>query len=443
MSMKPPLDPEQALGWYRTAFLKLQSVLHDQVTALPAMPALLERLRSDLDRRRHLGVLHIEIDDLAMVESLYGWQVFDRILERAASTLRESLGSQLPKDSLLSVNGVAGDCFVAFVPAKPDGSEVDGAFLAKVGRAVALRLDKVITGPEFAGLFPRLSTRCGHALLSQDPFHRFERRVYAAVQEAAQLDKQREQRRELSWSEELRRIIRDASLHTVFQPVVDMRTRAVLGHEALTRGPVDSLFEMPSVMFAMSNRVGLASALDRVCREVAVRASAKMVDKGKLFLNVLPGSLVDEAHRDVQELARQASLDPRDLVLEFSERAADPDPDAFASTMSSLKKQGFSVALDDVGTGRGSRELIERIGPHYLKLDVSLVRDIHENLIKQELLRTLLQMARQIDAAVIAEGVECEEEAAVLMQAGTQFGQGYLFAAPAAPTWPGSGGPEH
>ena len=76
-------DPES----YRTNYLKLRSVLHDRVTDLPAFPVLLDALRTGLDERRHLGVLHIEPANLDLVESLYGWQVFDRILEQAATVV--------------------------------------------------------------------------------------------------------------------------------------------------------------------------------------------------------------------------------------------------------------------------------------------------------------------------------------------------------------------
>jgi EAL domain-containing protein (putative c-di-GMP-specific phosphodiesterase class I) len=417
---------------YRREYLKLRSVLFDRTTGLPAFPVLFDRLRAQLEDRRRYGVVHLEITNLELVESLYGWQVFDRVLGRVAAELSEAVGAELPEGTLLGLSGVAGDRFAAFVPEKPGGGEVDRAYLSDLGRALTERLVGAFAEEGFAGLSPELGFRSGHALLSQNPFYRFERRVYAALDEARVYDAQRESRRELSWGDELQEIIRDCAVETLFQPVVDLHSRAVLGYEALTRGPKDSPLEMPSVMFAMSDRCGVAADLDRICRETALRAAAEVAERGKLFLNVLPLGL-DElqwSESRLPELMRSLSLDPADLVLEFSERTANGESGTFVAGVERLKQHGFGVALDDVGTGYGSQAILESAQPDYLKLDGSLVRDIHEHLIKQELLHSLIRIAEQIDASVIAEGVESEAEAATLREAGTQYGQGYLFARP-------------
>ena len=89
---------------YRLDYLKYRSVLIDRTTALPTFPLLFDALRTALDQRHRLGVLHIECVNLGIVESLYGWQVFDRILRHAANSLRESIGSDLPESSMLSMN---------------------------------------------------------------------------------------------------------------------------------------------------------------------------------------------------------------------------------------------------------------------------------------------------------------------------------------------------
>ena len=215
--------------------------------------------------------------------------------------------------------------------------------------------------------------------------------------------------------------------------MVDLRSGEVLGYEAFSRGPKNSPLETPRAMFAMSNRIGVSSDLDSICRDAALRASADVAEQGKIFLNVLPENIDELGGKGGKLLAllHALSLDAGDVVLEFSERAADEDADAFISKLEHLKKVGFQVALDDVGTGFASQAILESVRPDYLKLDVSLVRNINDNLIKQELLHSLVRIAGRIDAAVIAEGIETEEEAATLLQAGTRYGQGYLFALPA------------
>jgi len=420
----------------RAQYLKMKSVLYDRVTGLPSLPLFFDKLRTLLDDRKEIGVLHVEVSDLEMVESLYGWQVFDDIVARVAETLRGSLGRELPTGSLLALNGVAGDRFVLFVPEGPDGAEPNNEFLAAACRVVSDKLEQAFDDEAFAGLNPSLCFRSGHARLSANPFYRFERCVYAAVDEAGGDHERRERRRDLSWGEELRSIIRAGDVRTVFQPVVDLRTREVLGHEALARGPRDTLFETPRSMFALSERLGVSQELDRLCWEAAFAGASELPPGGKLFLNVRLESLDSENGRRERFLSALGSsgVEPSSVVLEVSERGAGADPDPFVRRLRACKHEEFELAIDDVGTGRAGLSAIASIEPDYLKIDASLVRGIHESLLQQEVLATLVQLAESIDGAVIGEGIESEAEATTLADGGAQYGQGHLFAMPTEPS---------
>jgi len=413
-------------------YLKLRSVLYDRVTGLPAFPVLIDQLRNWLEDRRVVGVVHLEAENLDLVESLYGWQVFDRILARIAGTLEEMRGHEMPEQALLGLNGVAGDRFAAFVPHGPGGSEVSGRYLGEVASALQARLAGTFSSEEFAGLNPRLEFRAGHALLAHDPFYRFERRVYAALEDARALQGQRERRRQRGMGADLRRIIHDSELRTVFQPVVELRSREILGFEALARGPEGSALEAPQALFDASESLGVATDLDHACREAALTACAGLNSSHKVFLNGLSTSFagVRNDGNGQPDWLQRLTGSRHDVVLEFSERGADGDPESFVSTLTRLKRCGIGIAVDDIGTGFGSQEILEELRPDYLKLDGSLVRKINQNLIKQELLHSLVRIANRIGASVIAEGVETEEEALVLADAGAHYGQGFLFARP-------------
>jgi EAL domain-containing protein (putative c-di-GMP-specific phosphodiesterase class I)/GGDEF domain-containing protein len=432
MSARP--TPRGAVD-YRARYLKMKSVLHDRVTGLAAYPLLFDRLRTLLEVRKAIGVLHLDVADLEMVESLYGWQVFDGVVARVAGVLRESLGAEMPASSMIALNGVAGDRFVLFVPARGDGGEVDGPFLAELGTTIGRKLERAFDDEAWAGLNPGLQVRVGHALLSQNPFYRFERCVYAAVAEARGRHAQRERRRELSWGEELRSIIRGGSVRTLFQPVVELDTRRIVGHEALSRGPRGSLFETPRTMFALSDRVGISDELDHLCFEAALVASVDLGERGKLFMNVCDQSLGGGAvPRDaLASTLKRHGFSPSDVVLEVSERSAGGDPAAFVARLRGFKDRGFAVALDDVGTGHARLKTVERLEPDYLKIDTCLVRNLHESLMQQEVLATLVQLAERIGGAVIGEGVESEAEATALAEGGARYGQGHFFAVPAEP----------
>jgi len=423
-------EPEGTGAKYRTRYLKLKSVLWDRATGLPAYPVFLDDLRTMLDERRSIGVVRIGAEGLDQVESLYGWQVLDRVRARMAAELPRAGSEPVPEGSLLCVDRVAGEALLIFVPETVEGREIEGYELEALGDAVRERLEEAFARDELAGLNPRLRFHSGHALVSLDPFRRFERGLHDAIEEARTRNTERDLRRESSWTEQVRILIEGGSVGAVFQPVVDLTSGDVLGFEALARGPSDTPIEMPRPLFDLAARAGIASELDRVCRAVVLRTSGAVRGMGKLFVNALPGSLEAGGAGGLLEQLREVALEPSDLVLEFSEREADTDPERFVEILGRLRRDGFSLALDDIGTGYASQTILERARPDYLKLDVSLVNEIEHNLIKQDLLDSLIRIASRIGAEVIGEGVETEAAANTLRGAGARYGQGYLFAAP-------------
>ncbi len=419
---------------FRNGYFKLRNVVHDRTTDLPAYPVLVDALRTLLDHRPHVGVIHVEAVNLGLLESTYGWQVLDRVLSRIGGALRDAVGRELPAETLVAVNAVPGDRFIAFVPSGPDGNDCDPDWLAGVARHLRARLEAAFAEDEdLAAVWPALGFEAGHALLSENPFYRFERRVHAAVEDARTLHERRDRRRERLWGSELRRIIREASIDTVFQPVVDLESRSIVGYEALSRGPERSRFESPRALFAMSDRFGSAPDLDRVCRAAALRRSAAGAMEGKLFLNVLPACLHDPdwSRGAVERLLEPSGRGATDVVVEISERAAEADLDRTVEACQGLRALGFGLALDDAGTGYASLVTVERVRPDYVKVDPSLVRGIDGSLLAQEVFQSLSRVGARVGAAVVAVGVEREEEAICLHGAGASLGQGFLFAGPA------------
>jgi EAL domain-containing protein (putative c-di-GMP-specific phosphodiesterase class I) len=417
----------------RTAYLRLSAALHDRTTDLPAYPVLFDELRRALDARRRIGVIHAGITNLDLIESLYGWQAFDRAIAQIAEAVRALPGTELPASAMLSVGGVPADRFVLFVPHDGEGRDLDEQALGALATAVKSRLARALDDEGFHAVAPRPQARVGHALLSEDPFFRFERRVHAVVEEARTLPERRAARREEIWQAELTRVISDARIRTVWQPVVELDSGSVHGFEALARGPEDTPFATPRAMFALSGRAGMDADLDRLCRDSALREGPRVAGKGKIFVNVLPKTLADRGvwSSAVPELLRAAGRRPADVVVEISERALGDDAAALADAVASVRAAGFSLALDDVGTGRDGSVALDRLRPDYVKVDASVIRGIDGSLIRQEIFATIVRSGLAIDAAIVAVGVESEEEARTLRTLGARFGQGYHFAQPA------------
>jgi EAL domain-containing protein (putative c-di-GMP-specific phosphodiesterase class I) len=231
---------------------------------------------------------------------------------------------------------------------------------------------------------------------------------------------------------ELKRIIRDQAIDILFQPILDLRDAHIIGYEAFMRGPRDSVFETPSSIFEFSRQTGMSGELDIICQRAALRQARRLSAGDKLFLNALPASLLDPGFREglLADLPSDFPIRREDIVLEITDRHSIVDVGAFESEVSGLKSQGFRMSIDDVGRASTSLESLAELQPDFIKVDMSLIRNIHNNLIKQDLLRSVCEVARGMDAQVIAEGIETREELDTVLRCGARYGQGYLFFRP-------------
>jgi EAL domain-containing protein (putative c-di-GMP-specific phosphodiesterase class I) len=389
-------------------------------------------LRSHFETVREVGVLTVGLGELSQVESIYGWQVFDGILQRVAGTLESLRGKLLPDQFLLTVDGVAAGRFVLFLPRDHAGGGVSSSFLEALATSLGASLEEQFGGEDFRTMTPRLRFEIGHALLRDDPFFRFERQVYGAVEAARQMSVAPSQQQHSREQEELRRLVREGAIRVVFQPVVCLETGEVLGFEALSRGPDDGPFEDPQRMFETAHAAGLETELDALCQRRAILGARGLEPGKKLFVNALPTTLLEGTGgvRSAVEWIDRAGLQRTDVVIEISERGPVSQRERSREALDQLRAAGVGIALDDIGTGLTGLQAIQEMHPDYLKLDVSLVHNIHTNLIAQELLRSLNRVARSMGARVVGEGVETEQERDALRACGADLAQGFLYSRP-------------
>lgn len=419
-------------GDLRTAFLEMKSVLFDRNTGLYAYPYHLDSLLQMMEWRPTLGVLLLELSEFDRVEWACGWQVCDRILERMASELQGLRGQTYPAGALLSVSGVHGGSFLLFLSESLEGKELDVADLDATAGKLRRRLSEVLHGEIPEDVLPVAEVSTGYALLRCEPIFRVERLIYRAIEEARTMAARAVSREDQRSGAELRAIIRAGLVETHFQPIIDFGSREVFGYEALARGPRGSIFETPKAMFGFSDRMRISSLLDSVCRRRALQAAQGMDQGKKLFVNSLPATLSDPRFADEHavEFPADGQLPAASIVLEITERTGIVDFEKFGHRLNRIRAQGFQVAIDDVGTGYSSLQTISEVRPEFLKIDLSLIKGIHQSLIKQEIVSSILQIGDRIGAQVIAEGIESDEEFRVLEGFGVRLGQGFYFGAP-------------
>lgn len=232
----------------------------------------------------------------------------------------------------------------------------------------------------------------------------------------------------------LRTIIDRRQITPHFQPIVDLHHGTVLAWEVLSRGPAS--FPSATEIFAEAKTLGLLSRLEGVCRNIALRTIARFptsLRSRSYFINVSPTAIGDPRlpNGNMQAELANLGLDQRNFVIEITERGSIDNYDAFERQIRTYVEQGFKIALDDLGGGHSGLVTLVTCPPHFIKLDMTLSRDIHRHAHKQRLAKSLIAFSASVDALLIAEGVETWDELETLARMGVRYAQGFLFARPA------------
>lgn len=228
--------------------------------------------------------------------------------------------------------------------------------------------------------------------------------------------------------DKLNRCIATLAMH--FQPIVHASTRARFGYEALMRA-TDKSLPHPGAILDAAERLERIPALGRAVRAATTKVIANAPpERGVFFINLHLLDLFDkQLTSPFSPLAKVASR----CVLEITERTSLEGQLDLRFRVAELRELGFRIAIDDLGGGHARMGTFSPLDTDFVKLDMSLVRDVDKHLMKQRLIRSVTELCRQQGTMVIGEGVETEAEAKVLVDLGCDFLQGYLIARPLPP----------
>jgi EAL domain-containing protein (putative c-di-GMP-specific phosphodiesterase class I) len=231
-------------------------------------------------------------------------------------------------------------------------------------------------------------------------------------------------------AEHLRELIDEGAVEMMYQPIVDLRSKEPIGYEALARGTHRSLSRHPAALFALAEQCGMSVELSRLCRREAIRQAGPALASTRLFLNIHPRELTDPGFLASLESLRRHEPANRALVLEIAE-ACVTDVTTMAGIRDAFARLGFEFAYDDFGAGQARLLELTDIPPHFLKLDMAIVRGIEEARPRQDVVKALLRVLKTLGVRVVAEGIETEACAAVCIDLGCALGQGYFLGRPA------------
>ncbi len=376
-----------------------------------------------------LGLLLVDASPLLAIDRLHGPRVFRGVIkafsERVAALVSEDVGDEM----ILTSGALEEEQLLVFMPRLRSDADFflhDLPRLAAELRAWTAQGLKRVVYPYLHGV-PELAVGTGFVL--HRPFQRAEAQLRHLVEitlEDARFEQEHTRRDRAGM---LERILLEQAVTTVFEPIVRLPTDAILGFEALSRGPSGTSLESPGALFATAELFDREYELDSLCRRRAL-ANARGIDGDQLlFLNILPTCIQDPDFQaaNVRETLAGLGLGPRNLVLEISERQAIANFPIFREAIDYFSGLGFRIALDDTGAGFSSLEAALELQPDFLKIDMSLVRSIEDSPEKQEVLRGLQSLAAKMGANVIAEGIETAQELATIRSLGIEFGQGFYL----------------
>jgi EAL domain-containing protein (putative c-di-GMP-specific phosphodiesterase class I) len=225
------------------------------------------------------------------------------------------------------------------------------------------------------------------------------------------------------------REIMTGGLTPAFQSIYPVGERMPFAVEGVVRGPAGSAFEYPDMLFQAAQDTGMILALDEAAYLVVLKSFAALQWPGKLFLNLRPCSILDPGFTlsNLRRAITTLGLHPSQIILELTEHEPIPDADSLLRLLGPLFDEGVTLALDDVGAGFASMRVICELQPHLIKVDRFFITGIADNMVKRRVVQNFANLASDIGAKIIAEGVEQDEDAWTAMQLGVNFVQGHLF----------------
>lgn len=410
-----------------------EELLVDRLSGLRNRPGLFLGLQRFVERARHddtyVKLIYLDLDGFKEVNDSFGHGAGDRLIKGVAA----ALALLVPPGAILARLG--GDEFAIAVYG--DDARIVGRKLCD--DLLELFSEPFMIGDRVAAIGCSIGTSVtkGGDIDGEELLRRADMAMYEAKENGRgrymayemHMDTRREEKNQLE--ADLKYAIENREIKVMFQPVVNALTRRITGVEALARwdragyGPVS-----PDVFIAAAETSGLIDQLGLFVLRHACE-TARQWPGIKLAVNISPVQFRNPAFAGhVLNVFEKTGMSPDRVRLEMTEGYFIHHPERASAAIEKLKQIGVSIALDDFGAGFASVGYLRRFGFNRMKIDRSLVIGLQEGGRSLDMLQATVALARSLDIPVTAEGVETEEQAAILHLCGCDELQGYLFAKP-------------
>lgn len=422
---------------------------YDALTDLPNRRLLNSRLEQallDANQDNHFGaVLFIDLDRFKTINDSMGHHAGDQLLVQVSQRIRKLIS---PSDTAARLGG---DEFVILLAniakhreeAKAAAQDLAEQLLISLNQAFDVQdMELFVSGSIGISLFPNQDASCMRILQQADSamyhaksngrcgYYFYQTQMQAMAEKRLQLEKL------------LRQAFNEEQLYLVYQPQLNAQSK-LIGMEVLLRWHSPELGEVPPMRFIpIAEETGLIVALGQwvlntACKQLVEWQQQALLPRSFecMAINISPVEFTrDDFIDQVQDTIKRTGIDPRYIDLEITESMLVEKIDETADMMRSLKNIGVRFSIDDFGTGYSSLRYLKHLPLDQLKIDQSFVRDITSDLHSQEIVNTILSMSKHMKLAVIAEGVETQQEREALEDIGCRRFQGYYFSLPLTAT---------
>ena len=427
-----------------------QLAYYDSLTGLPNRVLFKDRVTQAIAHARRyqsmLAVLFLDLDQFKAVNDRLGHTIGDHLLKQVADRLAESVrhsdsvGRSFQEAESYEMARLGGDEFTILltnIRDAQDARKVARRMLESLARPFLLEGHEVsVTASVGIAIFPTDGDSLDQLLKNSDTamYQAKEQGRNNAQFYSANMNSQAEER--LTLENDLRKALERHELVVYYQPQVDIRTNQIIGAEALVRWchPLRGSL-LPSAFFAIAIETGMIRQVDEAVLRMACQQGKSWQDAGhapiRISVNVSNsffhgGSLTNAISRTLKE----TRLAPEYLELELTESIALHHVETSIKMLQQLRTMGLRLAIDDFGTGYSSLSHLQRFPLNRLKIDQSFVQDLMGNPANALITSAIISLAHSLNLKVLVEGVETEEQLAILRRQGCDEAQGYFLGHP-------------
>ncbi|WP_414577706.1 EAL domain-containing protein [Anabaena sp. CCY 9402-a] len=421
----------------------LYNALHDSLTNLPNRKLLMERLESAIKRTKrlenyHFAVLFLDMDRFKIINDSLGHLAGDQLLNIIAQKLKSKI-------RLMDLAArLGGDEFVILLERVENIEEavmVAKRILAEFQTPLMLNGHEVFITTSIGIVLGTARYHQASDLLRDSDLAMYRAKAQGkSCYKIFDTQMHIQALKRLNLESDLRKALERQEFIVYYQPIIDLNNNNLIGVEALVRWQHPTRgFVSPTEFIPVAEETGLIVPLDHwvlqtSCQQLRnwqTQFDSKLALKVSVNLSVqdiCKATLV----RDVEEILTQVGLDGNCLTLEITESILIENITETIIVLEQLKTLGIQISIDDFGTGYSSLNYLHRLPADTLKIDRSFINQMEEGQRNYQVVKTIITLSNQLGLAVVAEGIETQQQLQRLQQLGCEFGQGYLFSHPLA-----------